>query len=289
MKKLLSIVLVFFLAGCAVPGNYIGSSYFVSSSTKNLKGRLLTTKIIKLDNSYLYSLDPNAINSPYKYKIGSYDVLNVIVWNHPEMTTATTSTQMAAGTGLSGTGAQSPQYAQQNTQSAGLFVDNRGFIQLPLIRNVHVAGLSTDQISHLLEKKLSKYIRHPDVSTQVTVFNSQRVHVLGEVMKPGMRPLTDRPMTILDAISLSGGINVKTADVGDIYVIRSRDLQHISVFKLNAKSPANLIVAEHFRLVNNDIVYVPPAGIISWNRIVNQILPSVQTLWFTYSMVKDLS
>ncbi len=268
-----------------MPGNYFGYGYSVSSSTKNLKGRLISNKIIKLDNSYLYSLDHNALTAPYKYRIGPFDVLNIVVWNHPELTMTTSAgAQMAPGASLTGS-SQSPQFLQQNTQSSGIFVDNTGNIVMPLIDKVKVAGLSTDQISALLERKLSKYLRHPQISVQVLVFNSQRVHVLGEVMKPGMRPLTDRPLTILDAISLAGGINVKTANVGDIYIIRSKDLQHISVFRLNTKSPQNLIVAENFRLVNNDIIYVPPAGIVSWNRIIDQILPSIQTLWYTHSLI----
>jgi polysaccharide export outer membrane protein len=135
--------------------------------------------------------------------------------------------------------------------------------------------------------KLSKYIRHPKVSVQVAAFNSQRAHVLGEVMQPGLRPLTDRPLTILDAISLCGGINVTTADVSHIYVIRSVDLQNISVYRLNSQSPQNLLVAEHFRLANNDVIYVPPAGIVSWNRVINQILPSLQTVWYTHALLED--
>lgn len=286
IKKLIGILLLIFTTGCTIPGNYISSSYSVSSSHKNLEGRLLNTTVIPIDNNFLYSTNADIFKSPYKYRVGPYDVLNIIVWNHPELTSSISSQINTNGlVGQSST--QSPQFSQITTQPTGVFVDNNGEIIFPLIGQVKIANLSTNQVRDLLTAKLSKYIRNPRVSVQVIAFNSQRAHVLGEVMQPGMRPLTDRPLTVLDAISLSGGINVTTADVSNIYIIRSIDLQNISVYRLNARSPQNLLVAEQFRLANNDIIYVPPAGVVSWNRVINQILPSLQTIWYTRSLVRD--
>jgi polysaccharide biosynthesis/export protein len=289
MKKILTLFLLLFVAGCTIPGNYISSSYSVSSSHTNLAGRLLNTTVISIDNKFLYSSNATVLTAPYKYHIGPYDVLNVVVWNHPELTAATTTSVVATNaltntTSLNQSGAQ---FSQVTSQPIGVFVDSDGEIVFPLLGPVKVANLTTNQISALLTKKLTKYIRNPRISVQVTAFNSQRAHVLGEVVQPGMRPLTDRPLTILDALSLSGGINVTTADVSNIYIIRSVDLQNISVYRLNTRSPQNLLIAEQFCLANNDIIYVPPAGVVSWNRVINQILPSLETIWYTRSLVRD--
>lgn len=293
MKKtfgfLLLWIFVFGFTGCSLPGNYMSSSYSVSSSHTNLAGRLLHTRVIPIDNNFLYSMDADALKAPYKYRVGPYDVLNIIVWNHPELTLPTLEQTNANNllVDYSQSSTQSPLFSQLNPRATGVFIDTNGEIVFPLIGQTKVAKLSTDQVQDLLAKKLARYIRNPKVGVQVIAFNSQRAHVLGEVMQPGLRPLTDRPLTILDAISLCGGINVKTADVSNIYIIRSVDLQNILVYRLNARSPQNLLVAEQFRLANNDIIYVPPAGVVSWNRAIDQILPSLQTIWYTRSLVRD--
>jgi polysaccharide export outer membrane protein len=292
MKKVFVLILLMFIVGCTIPGNYMSSAYSVSESQTNLKGRLLTTTITSLDVDFLSSMDTNGLQAPYKYRIGRYDVLNIVVWNHPELTLPTSTTagntnNLLTNNNYAQSSTQSPLFSQLAPQGTGVFVDANGEITFPLIGKVKVSDLTTDQIRDLLTVELSKYIRNPKVSVQVVTFNSQRVHVLGEVMQPGLRPLTDRPLTILDAISLCGGINVATADVGNIYIIRSADLQNISVYRLNSRSPQSLLVAEHFRLANNDIIYVPPAGVVSWNRVVSQILPSLETIWYTRSLVRD--
>ena len=56
---------------------------------------------------------------------------------------------------------------------------------------------------------------------------------------------------------------------------------------MNAKSPQDLVLAQNFRLAANDIIYVPPVGIVSWNRVMSMILPTVQTVWMTDRMIND--
>jgi polysaccharide export outer membrane protein len=51
------------------------------------------------------------------------------------------------------------------------------------------------------------------------------------------------------------------------------------------QSAASMLYAENFPLINNDVVYVSTAGIANFNRVLNQILPAVQTVWFTKSVV----
>lgn len=280
------------LTGCSVPGNYISSSYGVSSSKTNLEGQLLKTSVISIDDNFLYSHNADFLKQDYKYKIGSYDVINVIVWNHPELTSSMSAYTGSNSALLNSNSLDANQtnvlmFSQVTSQPNGLFVDNNGDVMFPLVGPIKIAGLTTNEAQELLTQKLKKYVRYPRVSVQVIAFNSQRTHILGEVVRPGIRPLTDRALTVLDAISLSGGINVNTADVGNIYIIRSQDLRDISVYRLNTKSPQSLLVAERFILHDNDIVYVPPAGIVSWNRVVNQILPNLQTIWYTRSLVRD--
>ncbi|MCX7123464.1 MAG: hypothetical protein NTV32_07390, partial [Gammaproteobacteria bacterium] len=99
-------------------------------------------------------------------------------------------------------------------------------------------------------------------------------------------PITGTPMTLATAMSQAGGMNLSTANTRLIYVIRESSLTHPSVYWLSMESPASMLYAENFPLINNDIVYVSTAGIANFNRVLNQILPGIQTIWFTDSVIR---
>ena len=48
-----------------------------------------------------------------------------------------------------------------------------------------------------------------------------------------------------------------------------------------------MLLATDFELEPQDVVYVATAGISSWNRIVSQILPTVQTLYETKVLIRQ--
>jgi polysaccharide biosynthesis/export protein len=290
MRKLFLLCVAILLVGCTVPGAYMDTYNGVAHSS-SLKGRLLSATLIPLDaDSLRAGLIPD-LNAPYAYHIGPYDVLSVIVWGHPELSSITSTQNFGSISANSNSLLQNTQnlgFSQLTQQQSSIFVDADGKIVFPLIGEIKVSGLTVSEIRKLLACKLTRYIRNPQVSVQVIAFNSQRVHVVGELMQPGMRPLADRPLTILDAINLCGGISINSADPRHIYVIRQNNEHSISVFWLNAKSPQTLLLAERFRLANNDIVYVAPAGVVSWNRIVSQILPTVETIMYTDSLIRNI-
>jgi protein involved in polysaccharide export with SLBB domain len=82
-----------------------------------------------------------------------------------------------------------------------------GTIELPIVGVINVAGLSEDQVRVLLEQRLSRFMRDPDVDLNVTQFRSREVAVVGMVQKPGLYTLSTRSDTILDMISRAGGMS----------------------------------------------------------------------------------
>ena len=48
---------------------------------------------------------------------------------------------------------------------------------------------------------------------------------------------------------------------------------HIDVFKLNIKNPVNLVKGGKFLLKAKDILFIPPAEIVKWNRTISLLLP----------------
>jgi polysaccharide export outer membrane protein len=80
-----------------------------------------------------------------------------------------------------------------------------GTIDYPLAGRVQVAGLRTGQIQQLLVAGLKdKYLKDPQVVVTIKERNSQKISVLGQVMKPGQVAYYPN-MTIVDAIASAGG------------------------------------------------------------------------------------
>ena len=64
-----------------------------------------------------------------------------------------------------------------------------GKISLPLINDVQAAGLTPQQLATAVTEKLRKFLTGPQVTVIVTAINSQRVFVVGEVLRAGAFPL----------------------------------------------------------------------------------------------------
>lgn len=94
-----------------------------------------------------------------------------------------------------------------------------GIITLPLIGEIKAVGLTPNQLQDQLTAALSKVLSDPQVTVIVVGINSLSYNLMGNVLKPGYYPLT-RPVTILDAISLSGGFQA-FAKEKKIYILRT--------------------------------------------------------------------
>jgi polysaccharide export outer membrane protein len=110
-----------------------------------------------------------------------------------------------------------PDYTLEKAQ-----VSPVGRIYHPLIGDVDVAGLTLEQATERLTIEFSQYIREPRVSLSLTAANSSLVGVLGDVAHPGIIVMS-RPMTLLDAISASGGVTDLGSQSNITLVRRSGD------------------------------------------------------------------
>jgi polysaccharide export outer membrane protein len=79
-----------------------------------------------------------------------------------------------------------------------------GRIFHPLVGEIDVAGYTVDELTRKLTAEFSEYVLNPKVSISLLEANSAKIGVLGEVVKPGIVIMTE-PMTVMDAISASGG------------------------------------------------------------------------------------
>jgi polysaccharide export outer membrane protein len=76
---------------------------------------------------------------------------------------------------------------------------------LPLVGRVPAAGLTLEQFEEELRKRLTKFIREPQVAVNVVEFRSQPVSVIGAVTNPGIYQLRGRK-NLVEVLSLAGGL-----------------------------------------------------------------------------------
>lgn len=110
-----------------------------------------------------------------------------------------------------------------------------------------------------------------------------KVFVVGEVRQPQSRVMIKGRMTLAEALNETGGLDPATANVSRIFVLRG-DYDAPSIFRLDASSPDALLLAAQFPLRPRDVVFVSTNKVSEWNRVIGQILPTVQGLWLTYDL-----
>lgn len=105
-----------------------------------------------------------------------------------------------------------------------------------------------------------------------------KIFVLGEVTKPQSLIMPRGRLSLAEAVSDSGGFNPLSANAGQLYVIRSGSNGRPQIWHLNAAAPDALVLADRFDLQPRDIVYVDPAGVARFGRVVNNIIPTATVI-----------
>ncbi|WP_407670877.1 polysaccharide biosynthesis/export family protein [Paraburkholderia franconis] len=325
-----------------------------TNSTESAQPQASVVTVNEIDTSLLKRLreqttasDASALfAAPRPYQLGIADVLQITVWDHPELAAAL--------------GAPAQAQLRPADAPAGFVIDQSGDIQFPYAGTLHVAGLRVEQVRDLLTRRLSNMFRNPQVTVRVASFRSSQVYVDGEVRAPGAQAINDVPMTLYEAISRAGGftaaadesrmtlvrdggrylidmakmvsqrqnpasvmlksgdllrvssrdengvfvmgevnrpttavpmksggltlsdalsqagsINVASANATQMYVIRNAMGDTAEVYHLDAQSPVAMVLANQFELKPKDVVYVDSTGLARFSRILSQLLPAI--------------
>jgi len=162
---------------------------------------------------------------PSNYIVGVGDVLEVLVWKEGEL-------------------------------SKTVPVRPDGMITLPLVGEIKAVGLTPVQLQDQVTDALSKVVSTPQVTVMVVSVNSMSFNIMGNVNKPGFYPLT-RPITILDAIALSGGFR-DFAKQNKIYVLRKSENGTEQRIKFNYKEVIKgKKMAQNIVLLPHDTLVIP--------------------------------
>lgn len=176
-------------------------------------------------NLQSYPPPPKAVDAPaLRYKIGPLDVLSIVVWRNPELSTQVT-------------------------------VRPDGYLSTPLVDELQAAGKTPSELAREVERSLAKFIRDPVVSVAVTGFQgvySDQIRIVGEAAKPQSVPYRQN-MTILDVMIQVGGITdfadgnaavlIRGAEGGKQYGVRLKDLLRRGDISANAAMmPGDIII-----------------------------------------------
>ena len=117
------------------------------------------------------------------------------------------------------------------------------------------------------------FIKNEDV-LHIPFNDEKKVYVVGEVVKQTTIDLRRKNISLSDALARSGGLSNQTADGSQVFIIRkASSIDEARIFQINLSSPAGFILAAEFKLLPQDIVYVGPANIAKWNRVISQFFP----------------
>ncbi|MBA6253771.1 polysaccharide export protein [Colwellia sp. MB3u-55] len=357
-KKLVVSLSLLVLSGCSmIPGSHIeGVDIELERST--LEQDLSNVNISIIDSALISQLKDSQqaytqakkytpiLTDDYDYVLGIGDVLSIGVWDHPELTI--------------------PAAVQRTAEFDGFRIQADGTITYAYAANVPAAGKTIRELHAVLVKKLSQVIEKPQLDLKVVGFKSQRAYVTGEVKNPSILPISEIPLTLIDALNQAGGLsqradwrtvnftrdnkteiiriddfytrgdisqnrllkhgdiihvnrtdnqkvfvlgdvakagsieinryglslaealsdvgglNEKTANANGVFVLRKRqdneDGVIADVYQLYAQNVVAFVLADQFKLEPRDIVYVTTAPIARWNRLISQLVPTVEAL-----------
>ena len=123
------------------------------------------------------------------------------------------------------------------------------------------------QIQNYIYLKAGDVIHLPDNSLN-------QVHVIGEASNPVSINLTRKNIPLSVALAKAKGLNQSTSKGKDVYILRPKDFEgKPRIFKSDMSSPSGYLVAGEFNLQSEDIIFVGTAGVTSWSRFIQQVLP----------------
>ncbi|MDB4999557.1 MAG: polysaccharide export outer membrane protein [Mucilaginibacter sp.] len=142
--------------------------------------------------------------------------------------------------------------ADPSTQKVGYKVNKDGIIQLPLIGNYKVKGLTIERARIGILTELSKQIIKPVVDVKLLNF---KITVIGEVNKPSNFNIPDDKINLLEALGLAGDMTVYGKRENVLVIRNENGSKTMKRLNLNKQET---ITSPYFYLKQNDIVYVEP-------------------------------
>jgi polysaccharide export outer membrane protein len=137
-------------------------------------------------------------------------------------------------------------------QVTGFLVDKNGYVEIPILGQIKLLGLTTFEARELIRQKALVFFKEPSVQVRFANF---KITVIGEVSKPAAYTLPNEKVTVLDAIGMAGDLTIYGRRE-NVLVIRQVDgAQKFARLNLNS---TDIFKSPYYYLKQNDVVYVEP-------------------------------
>ncbi|MDQ3051517.1 MAG: polysaccharide biosynthesis/export family protein [Bacteroidota bacterium] len=142
----------------------------------------------------------------------------------------------------------------RSSYEKGFIVDKFGFVELPLIGKVNLAGLTITDARDTLVQRFEFYMDAPVVILKKLSF---KITILGEVNKPGLYYVENEKITLFEALGLAGDLTIFGSREDLKLIRRTKDGYREIIIDLTTKASLNTEVAY---LHPDDVLYVKPIG-----------------------------
>lgn len=186
----------------------------------------------------------------------------------------------ASGGGVNTTG-------EVSTALKGYTINEDGYIKLPVIDTINLAGLTLSKAEEVVQKRIDGYFIN---ATVILKLLNTKISVLGEVNRPGTYNILRNSINLFEALALAGDIT-QYGNRKSILIVRTINNANIT-FRVDL-TKENIIQTEQFYLLPNDIVIVEPLPLRAFrlntttiSLIFSGLTTLVTTLTFFNSVLK---
>ncbi|MBQ5872694.1 MAG: polysaccharide biosynthesis/export family protein [Bacteroidales bacterium] len=145
--------------------------------------------------------------------------------------------------------------ASGNGQVSGYTIDSEGFIDVPAIGKVHVAGITRKEA----EDKVKQTIIAQEQATEAVVtieFMDLNIEILGEIARPGRYAIDKDVFTLIEALSAAGDLTIYGKRENVLVMRKENGVQ--KSYRVNLCSAQDVFNSPAFYLKQNDIIYIEP-------------------------------
>lgn len=218
-----------------------------------MAGMLMASCSVPKNITYMQGFENGAttpVQAPVRITVQPDDRLVVMVGSSDPELSAAFNLQIAQY--RYGTGAR---MAMTDGRSATYTVAPDGTIDFPLVGKVKVEGLNRNGVSELLKREIQQRELMKDPIVTVEFLNA-RVAVMGDVRMPGEYEIDRDNMTILQALSKAGDLNI-TGLRDNVLVVREDGGKDIA-YRVDLTDTKKLMESPAYYLRQNDVIYVEP-------------------------------
>jgi len=131
-------------------------------------------------------------------------------------------------------------------------VSESGYLDFPMVGEIKVQSLSTEEIKDRLQEKLKTYMKEFIVIVKLVNFN---ITMLGEVNRPGQYKIYQDNINVFEAVSMASDLT-DFANRNKVALIRQSKTGSEVVYIDMTKR--DLLLSDYYYLKPNDILYVQP-------------------------------